>query len=72
MQSTEPRLEDSVNWKLVWACFLGALDIAAFIAAAYFVIQDDYAKATFWLVMSVSMELSCQRAFRRAAGLSSF
>ena len=57
-----------MNIKLAWAFLLSLLDIGAFLAAGYIYWQGDYAKATFWLVMSISMELSSTRAFRRAAG----
>lgn len=58
--------------KFYWALLLAVMDIASFLSAVYFYWQGDFGKATFWLAMSISLELSTVRAFRRAAGKSFF
>lgn len=53
---------------IAWAIVLSLFDIGGFIAAFYFYFQGDYAKGTFWLVYSISMELSAVRQWRRVMG----
>ena len=58
--------------KVAWALALSLFDICAFVAAGWIYWHGDYAKAAYWLAMSISMELAATRAWRRATGKEAF